>query len=76
MIPPIGANVTVVYRPTDAPPEIHFGRVAQHGKYGFYVEARDGRIFVDCDPAGEGVEWCRDWFGAKVKALKVVAALG
>lgn len=76
MIPPIGANVTVVYESTKV--EVHLGRVIRHHNMNdgyFTVEAVDGRIFVHCDSADEGVTWCRDWSGSKVKALKVVAAL-
>lgn len=80
MMPPIGANVMVVYRPTAAPPEIHFGRVTHHHPRFFIAEWLVGQIHqimtTRCDPAEEGVEWCRDWSGAKVKALKVLVALG
>lgn len=76
MIPPVGANVAVVYRPTQASAEVHLGRVMLHLELGFWAEAENGQIMVRCDLVEEGVEWCRDWSGAKVKALKILVALG
>jgi len=69
MLPPLNANVTVVWFSTDGS-TVCLVRVEEHlTETTFRCHCVEWHVHV-CDIHDEGLSWCRDWSGSRVNALK------